>query len=874
MRLVRIALENWRGIDSREIHFTDGVTLIEGPNEIGKSTIVEALLTLVRELDSSKKQGVKAVMPVGRDVGSRVEAEIRSGDYHFVYAKTYNKTTGTSLDILAPKKEQLTGREAHERVEQILNETVDLALWYGLLAEQGKSTAPAELKDSAGLAHALDEAAGSTASGQEDTDLYDAVQAEYQKYFTLKTGKPQFASLEKQTGQARDDRDAAQQALAEVERNAEEQERIQADVRRRKESLPDLEAKVKEHEASWKAVGSLKQELQLKESQLEAATGHLEAARKAAADRTALVEAIRQEEALLEKQTKAQEPLQNRAEELKRKSESATLVAEDKRKRRNEARKRQESARDDLAYLDDLEKLASAEKKLDSHKEVSGKLQVASQTLHQVKIDDKGLEKLRQLDRTLELARQKRDLAATKVVVSAEQSLELEIDSEPLSLQSAEVTERTVAAEMDIRLPGVASVRITPPHSAAETETEVSEAEENFEQALERYAVHSLEEAAAQNEVRRSARQQVEELKSKLEEILGDETPEEIDELVRSLRERTDAYREQRTAGTDLPESAVEARERLAAAEQALKEAEEAVEGAREAEAGLRTEQAEADNELREATKSAVALEATLKEKEKRLAAAREEASDAELEAGIEESGRKHQELETAVSDIRQRLDALAPDAVEALYTNAAEALDRANSDLANAERSLAVLNDRLEQAQADGRFEALEAAERKLEELDRELEATRRRAAAADRLWSTMNRHRDAARQAYVRPLKEAIERLGQIVFGPTFGIEISDDWTLESRILDGIRLPFDDLSVGAREQLGILTRLAAAQIVAGQGGVPLIIDDALGFSDPSRLDTMGAAISAAGKNCQIVILTCTPGRFSNVGSATTVQF
>jgi uncharacterized protein YhaN len=269
-----------------------------------------------------------------------------------------------------------------------------------------------------------------------------------------------------------------------------------------------------------------------------------------------------------------------------------------------------------------------------------------------------------------------------------------------------------------------------------------------------------------------------------------------------------------------------------------------------------------------------VALEATLREKKARLAAARDEASDGELEARISDSAEKQQALETGVNEIRERLDALAPDAVETLYTNATEAFDRAKRDLADAERNLAVLDDRLVQAQADGRFEALEAAERTLEELERELDATRRRAAAAERLWRTMNEHRDAARKAYVRPLKEAIERLGQIVFGPTFAIEISDDWTLESRILDGTLLPFDDLSVGAKEQLGILTRLAAAQIVAEQGGVPLIIDDALGFSDPSRLDTMGAAISAAGKHCQIVILTCTPGRFSNVGSATTVPF
>ena len=45
---------------------------------------------------------------------------------------------------------------------------------------------------------------------------------------------------------------------------------------------------------------------------------------------------------------------------------------------------------------------------------------------------------------------------------------------------------------------------------------------------------------------------------------------------------------------------------------------------------------------------------------------------------------------------------------------------------------------------------------------------------------------------------------------------VEIGDDWSLISRTLHGKTLPFDDLSVGAKEQLGILTRLAAAQIVS----------------------------------------------------------
>lgn len=51
------------------------------------------------------------------------------------------------------------------------------------------------------------------------------------------------------------------------------------------------------------------------------------------------------------------------------------------------------------------------------------------------------------------------------------------------------------------------------------------------------------------------------------------------------------------------------------------------------------------------------------------------------------------------------------------------------------------------------------------------------------------------------------------------------------------------------------------------------MILDDALGWSDPSRLQRMGAAINAAGSDCQVIILTCTPGRYAHIGNATVVR-
>ena len=60
---------------------------------------------------------------------------------------------------------------------------------------------------------------------------------------------------------------------------------------------------------------------------------------------------------------------------------------------------------------------------------------------------------------------------------------------------------------------------------------------------------------------------------------------------------------------------------------------------------------------------------------------------------------------------------------------------------------------------------------------------------------------------------------------------------------------------------------------IVAEEGGMPLIMDDALGYTDPNRLRLMGAVLAKAAKECQIVIFTCVPDRYGNIGSAAIVS-
>ena len=194
MKLHRLTLTNYRGITHRDIEFPDhGVVIVSGANEIGKTSMLEALDLLLEAKDRSTKKEVKQVKPTHADVGAEVIAEISTGPYRFVYRKRFHKRAETELTMLAPRREQLTGDEAHDRVRAMLAETVDMDLWQAQRVLQSASTSAADLSGSDALSRALDVVAGAvddaSAAGAVDTLLIDRIDEEYRRYFTS-TGRP------------------------------------------------------------------------------------------------------------------------------------------------------------------------------------------------------------------------------------------------------------------------------------------------------------------------------------------------------------------------------------------------------------------------------------------------------------------------------------------------------------------------------------------------------------------------------------------------------------------------------------------------------------------------------------------------------------
>ena len=100
MKLIRLALRDYRGVADASIEpAASGITIVSADNEAGKSSFCEALDVLLDYKATSRHKRVKALQPVGQDVGPAIEAEFAAGELRFTYRKRFLRRPETVLDV-------------------------------------------------------------------------------------------------------------------------------------------------------------------------------------------------------------------------------------------------------------------------------------------------------------------------------------------------------------------------------------------------------------------------------------------------------------------------------------------------------------------------------------------------------------------------------------------------------------------------------------------------------------------------------------------------------------------------------------------------------------------------------------------------------
>jgi uncharacterized protein YhaN len=242
------------------------------------------------------------------------------------------------------------------------------------------------------------------------------------------------------------------------------------------------------------------------------------------------------------------------------------------------------------------------------------------------------------------------------------------------------------------------------------------------------------------------------------------------------------------------------------------------------------------------------------------LAIERERQSDEELAAALASALAAVDEAAEAAARLERELARNAPEAAKVEAEQAARRLAQLEEEARDFDRK----TDRLE---AEIRGAGGRGISERKASLAGELELAQRRhahllaEAEAWRLLDTTLTTIDRARQdALVAPLEGRMRPyLHQLLGDAALGFE-PEKLQLDRLERAGTSEPFGQLSVGTREQLAVIVRLAIGDLLAETTGEspPLILDDALVYADALRLARMKAILEAAAQRQQIIILTC----------------
>lgn len=859
-------LTNYRGITHREIDFPDhGVVVVCGANEIGKSSMIEALDLLLESKDRSTKKEVKQVKPTHADVGAEITAEISTGPYRFVYRKRFHKRAETALTVLAPRREQLTGDEAHDRVRAILAETVDVALWQAQRVLQSTSTAAVDLSGCDALSRALDVAAGEAIqlSGAEPL-LIDRIDAEYLRYFTP-TGRPtgEWATATKRMRDADDEVARCAAAVAEVD----DAVRSHATLSRELEVLSVERAEAITRLAAARTaaeeVVALSQQLKQAEVVAAAADATLEASVSALAERRRLAADVATRTAAVAEREKAAAQAHEDELTAREVQDAAEVAAEAARAAMSTSQRLVDTARralDRQSYRDEAQRISGRLVKIDA---VRDELERTERELAPITLTDTLMRDIEMAAAAVERAAAQAQLASARIEVVAAADVELRIAGETVALAAGQTWSSNAAAATEIDVPGLLTALVTPGAPATDTQAKLDAAQRVLAQALAKAQMGDVPTARAAHQRRRDLVAARDRSTATLSGLIGDD---DVDALRVRLAELCDI-------GIDDP---ADAGHTAALARTELDEATAAHQKAvADCETHRKVAEAAAKRLGEKATQASVAQEkltACLSELtvgRDRLAQQRAVASDDELVAKAEADMEKARRATGLVADLGGELARCAPDTVAATLDETQRRVDALSHRHDETTDALRLVTAQLKVYGTEGRKCQLDAAETEREHAEAEYLRVHRRARAAELLRSVMARHRDATRLRYVDPFRSQVERLGRIVFGDTFEVEIDSQLRICSRTLSGRTVPYDSLSGGAKEQLGIVARLAGAALVAKEDSVPVVIDDALGFTDPDRLVKMGTVFDAVGGDGQVIVLTCSPQRYQSVGAA-----
>ena len=550
MKFIRLRVANYRGIAAAEVKFGPaGITLVQGPNEAGKTSLSEAIGLLFDYLDSSKSQNIVAIKPVHRDEGPEIELQAGSGPYVFTYFKRFLKKPETKLTITKPKPENYTGRKAHERAEAILRETLDIDLWKALSIQQGDAIEQPDLKKETLLSAALDKAAGGRPADPREEGLFDKVLEEYLRYYTERgSERKELAESRTTLSDAEADVARIEQAIRDLDQDIDRAAALQRELGQLKKQEDELTKTVTTHAASLEEIVALENALGTARLKLESTQKSEQVARRDKDARQKLIDAVGKA-AKVHGSTEDSGAISllalNQADVKLREAQKA-FDESDRNKKAADALATLRRA--DFDYYNNylyLEQLRERKERIDQARKNAAE---AEEVLARNKVDSRALKSIQDAERGVLTANAQLQTGAPSVLLHGLADCQLSIDDVEIKLDKGEDRTISVADRSRLTIPGVVDVEITAGFSAEGLSRNVEGARRILDDACAKAGVSSPDAARTAFEERREATRHVETRAQVEKDNLRDLSYENLDKRLLGLQQAVPGYLAKRVA--------------------------------------------------------------------------------------------------------------------------------------------------------------------------------------------------------------------------------------------------------------------------------------------------------------------------------------
>lgn len=865
MQISRIEIRNFRKLPHRLIEgLGPGLNVIVGDNEAGKSTVLAALRAALFERHRLSGEHARAMQPYGQAVRPEVEVDFALQGEAYRLRKAFVQKPEA---LLIGRARQWANDEADEELARLLGFTPpgrgetkpeEHHGIFGLLwVEQGAAHRYPRVPGMQGqVSSALEQEIGEVTGGERGRRLLAAAELRFGKHWTSKglargRVKDLTAALEQRVATRAD----LIAQLGDLDDKVDRLAQVDAALGRHRETK-SLETAREAMAMAEQAARALEgAQLKVRTAQLErdtALTRH-GAADKALADRAQLRAAIARLEtgveaaAALAKQREDELLQRGRLVADGRRQLDDALVAEAAASAESSsAAAAERAARLAAEIARETQALAEADR-------ADAERQAAEVTIAGLAITPEQIAMLEKRATELGIAQHRLAAASVRLRLMPAGMGRLTIDG-----AAPAATEITLSADALLEIEGYGRIEVEPGGGVAELRDAVAVAERRHADLLAGLGVADIAAARTRLEQRKAA----EAKRAEARRVLAMLAPDGL----AALRDELGLRRAELAA---LPAQALEGKGDVSA----LKQAHEAARASRE--------QAERTLKRLEDQLSALRPEAAVAAD--RLIQAQQALDNRRAELSVAEAGRGDDALAaeaalcaetlaratTRLAEAEAEFASADPEAtrLKLLRANAAvknieEDIGRLDTERLRLEAALAALGQR-------GLGEQLAECEGEIARMERQLATELHEAQAAKLLFETLSTAQKESKERWLAPVKAAVTPYLRLL-APDGSVVLNEDTLELSEVVrNGVSEPFSNLSMGAREQVAVITRLALADLLreAGQPST-VLLDDALVNTDAERLDRMHLVLHKAAEKQQIIVLTCRERDFLGLGA------